>query len=231
MTSRTIRQVLVLSLAVAALGCGDAGAYRKATTTNTVEAYKKYLAAYPTGAHAQQATGAIETLQYEQASRANTVEAYTKYLKENPQGAYRRQARAASFSLRATALAKKAKTYLDAFREASDTAPSGFELLMVVSELELLTPEATEVAADMAKSVAGLHGALDRVWKENSAYLDKVKSHSADFSDAEALRRVMKVDGDRYLKFWDQHRAPVMQALDAFCAAVEKTPAAAPVSR
>jgi hypothetical protein len=224
---RTIRLVLVVCFAIAALSCRDA-AYRTATTANTVEAYRTYLAEHPNGAHAQDAAKAIETLQYEQASKANTVEAYATYLKENPQGAHRHEARTASFGLRATALAKKAKTYLDGFREANEKAPSGFALLMLVSELELLAPEATEIAPDMAKTVAGLYGALDAVWKENSAYLDKVKRQGAGFKDVERLRRVMQVDGSLYLKFWDQHRADVMQALDAFCAAVAKVPAASP---
>ncbi|HUI58997.1 MAG TPA: SPOR domain-containing protein [Steroidobacteraceae bacterium] len=83
----------ILALATLALLCACSSAqqdWNKASSANTVAAYKDYLARHPSGQNSVEATNRIHALEddaaWSQAQQANSVEGYRDYLQKEPAG-------------------------------------------------------------------------------------------------------------------------------------------------
>jgi hypothetical protein len=102
-------RVCVSILAVVLLGllagCAtEESRWKRAKSTNTIEAYADLISRYPKGAFADSARQRIEQMEFEQAERANTESAWQGFLKSHPQGAHADSARSRFEDLRTAEL-------------------------------------------------------------------------------------------------------------------------------
>lgn len=81
------------------LGCASR-AYQRATETDTIEAYRAFLAGSPEGELAEAARARIEDLEFEEAARLHTPLAYKRFLEAHPQSHHADAARARLEGLR-----------------------------------------------------------------------------------------------------------------------------------
>ena len=99
-------------------------AWNEANERNTINAYNKYLKAYPDSIYKKQANVKIAALEEEKEAEfwkdvktKNTISSYNEYLQEYPQGKYSKQAKAKISELKNEAAEKKR---LDAEKKESD---------------------------------------------------------------------------------------------------------------
>ena len=98
--SVTTTLLSVSVIAVGITGCNrEPQSWTKAAGMNTPAAYDEYLKKHPDGAHAREASAALERIRDEaewtESKAANTPEAYDRYLQRRPEGRYVVEARTA----------------------------------------------------------------------------------------------------------------------------------------
>jgi hypothetical protein len=76
--------LIVSVVALGFTGCASSAAYKKATAADTSDAYRAYLSAYPTDAHADAARIRLEELEFDSACRVHSVVAYKRFLDQFP---------------------------------------------------------------------------------------------------------------------------------------------------
>jgi len=97
---------VVMLLAVLALSGCEKRDWGKSQQTNSIEAYKSYLAKYPKGKFVKEANDAIEKLTWDKAKAANTLDAVQAFIDGNPNSKFLAEAQELSNVLKAEQMAQ-----------------------------------------------------------------------------------------------------------------------------
>lgn len=93
----TLFGVMVSSVAILLVGCGEMQDWRSTQRADTLEAYETFLDRYPDSAYApvaqRRAADLLEQRDWRIASEADTAEAYRRFLDTHPKGRWSREAR------------------------------------------------------------------------------------------------------------------------------------------
>jgi hypothetical protein len=147
--------------ALALTGCGSASSdWNKASNTNTVAAYKDFLASHPGDQHATEAKAMILQLQddsgWGEAQHTGTTAAYQLYLEQFPQGSHASAAHDVIASLDRAAAWKAAQAGgsavgIEAFLQKYPTGP---EAQQAKDRLKELTGYRVHLATESSKGKA-----------------------------------------------------------------------------
>lgn len=102
---QAVRSSLILMPLVWALGCHSA--YGDAVREDSVEGYRRFLRAHPTGEDAEAARSRLADLEFERASKLHTLVGYKRFLEEFPESSKAPAARALLEGLRFNAARDK----------------------------------------------------------------------------------------------------------------------------
>jgi len=104
---------VVMLLAILSLSACEKRDWGKAQQTNSIEGYKAYMAKYPKGKFAADATKAIEGLEWKKAGTDNTADAFQAFIDKYPNSPNVAEAQAKIAELKQAALVEMEKEAAD----------------------------------------------------------------------------------------------------------------------
>ncbi|HVO48444.1 MAG TPA: hypothetical protein VMT29_19160 [Steroidobacteraceae bacterium] len=209
---RRSRTSLILALVFALCACSSAQQdWNKASTANTVAAYKDYLTRHPSGPNSVEAANRVHALEDEaawsQAKQANTPDAYRSYLEQQPAGSHLKDAQQA---------------LTDAQRAADWKSADGAGTVAALQEFLTKYPQSAQSDQARAK-LASLTGFRVRLTSANSQKLAQRERESLNARYARLLHDV-EVVPSRGGRHFALESAPMSQSeADSACHELKKS--------
>lgn len=86
------KKAILIVVSILITGCASQKSmYYKATDTNTIEAYQKFLEKYPDGEYAANIKSKIEKLEYQMVIESNSIDSLQNFLTKYPSSSYREE--------------------------------------------------------------------------------------------------------------------------------------------
>ncbi len=158
---------VVMLVAVLALSGCEKRDWGKAQQTNSVEAYKSYLAKYPKGKFVKEANDAVEKLTWDKAKAANTLDAVQAFIDGNPNSKFLAEAQELLNQLKAEQMAQWEN-------EAKEN------LALISAALETYKGTSGKYISCKASPAEGGTGATPVAWMDAGGFTDIGFTPSAD---------------------------------------------------
>lgn len=150
---------VVVLLAVLALSGCEKRDWGKAQQTNSIEGYKSYLAKYPKGKFAKEATDSIEKMTWEKAKSENSLDAVQAFIDGNPNSKFLGEAQELLSQL-------KIEQIMSWENEAKDN------LALIRDALEAYKEANRKYISCMASPAEGGTGAVAVSWVDAGGFTD-----------------------------------------------------------
>ncbi len=182
----SVRPVLLALTVLFPLGCAAPGAWQRARTADTAEAYRAYLAQHPKGEEAEAAEERLRALEFEEASRIQTVLGWKRFLERYTEGPETSAARARLEGLRFAAAS--GRNSLDGWRLFLADHPEGAHAEQARARVQALEDALAAQAndAEILESLSRAH-AGDARGQQARVRLDSQRFAEASRSGARAL--------------------------------------------
>jgi hypothetical protein len=158
---------VVMLLAVLSLSGCEKRDWGKAQQTNSIEAYKSYLAKYPKGKFIKEASEAIEKLTWDKAKAENTLDAVQAFIDGNPNSKFLAEAQEMMAQLKMEQMA----TWENEAKE---------NLALIQAALETYKGTNGKYISCMASPAEGGIGATAVAWMDAGGFTDIGFAPSAD---------------------------------------------------